>query len=441
MPKLLTNPEDITLSTQNEVNKILGRPPGWLLQWGISLVFLAVLIIGILAWFIKYPDVITAEVRILTEHPAIRVVAPASGKINRLLIENNQTVEADNILAILDNPADYQDVITLDNFLTQTEKRTNSKSYLALNPPTSLELGPLQNTYAGLVQKINNYQYFLKRSTVFKKIDALEAQIDQIKILNGNLKKQRATLSKEISLVKKDFDRNQKLVKEGIVSDLDLEQSETQFLQYERQLDGLDNQVINNKINIEQLNTQILDLKSGRKENNNTGALQIQEDVQRLKSEINAWQQTYLVRAPISGKIAFSKNLSPQQFIQVNEELLTIVPENGSGKIIGKAIVPLANAGKIKPGQVANIRLNAFPFQEYGLLKSRVQHISLVPVMARDQQSENYLLDLSLTDSLTTTYEKQIPFRQEMLGTANIITEDRRVIERVFEKLNGLLER
>ena len=64
----------------------------------------------------------------------------------------------------------------------------------------------------------------------------------------------------------------------------------------------------------------------------------------------------------------------------------------------------------------------------------------MVPVSINPQVGENYLLEIALPDSLVTTYDKLIPFRQEMQGTANIITEDRRVLERIFDRVNNILK-
>jgi len=49
-------------------------------------------------------------------------------------------------------------------------------------------------------------------------------------------------------------------------------------------------------------------------------------------------------------------------------------------------------------------------------------------------------LTTQITDSMVTTYGKSIPFRQEMQGTANIITEDRRILERVFDRVYNLVK-
>lgn len=106
-------------------------------------------------------------------------------------------------------------------------------------------------------------------------------------------------------------------------------------------------------------------------------------------------------------------------------------------KTVAKAVLPIANSGKVRIGFKSNIRLDAFPHQEYGILEGSVNNISLLPQTGKE--SDNYLLELTINDSLITTYNKKLSLKQEMQGMANIITEDRRVIERVFDKLLDLI--
>ena len=73
-------------------------------------------------------------------------------------------------------------------------------------------------------------------------------------------------------------------------------------------------------------------------------------------------------------------------------------------------------------------------FRAFGILKSTVTSISEVP------QGDAYLVELTLDNGLKTTYGKSIPFRQEMRGAANIVTEERRVVERVFDTLLSILK-
>ena len=113
-----------------------------------------------------------------------------------------------------------------------------------------------------------------------------------------------------------------------------------------------------------------------------------------------------------------------------NEIILTIVPESNETKLLGRALLPRRGAGKIATGMPVNIRLDGFPYQEFGAVKASVAQVSLVP-----EADGQYLVTVSMPDKMVTTYDKIVPFRQEMQGTANIITEERRIITRIFDKV------
>jgi hypothetical protein len=100
---------------------------------------------------------------------------------------------------------------------------------------------------------------------------------------------------------------------------------------------------------------------------------------------------------------------------------------------VGKVKAPALNSGKIKVGQQVNIRLANFPDREFGVLKGKIKNISLVP-----DKDGNLLLDVNLTHGLQTSYKKQIPFQQEMKGSAEIVTEDLRLLERVLYQFRSL---
>mgnify|MGYP003116387514 FL=1 len=52
-----------------------------------------------------------------------------------------------------------------------------------------------------------------------------------------------------------------------------------------------------------------------------------------------------------------------------------------------------------------------------------------------------YLIDVKLPKKLITSYNKEIDFKQEMRGSAEIITEDLRLIERFFYQFREVLKR
>ena len=102
---------------------------------------------------------------------------------------------------------------------------------------------------------------------------------------------------------------------------------------------------------------------------------------------------------------------------------------------IGKVKAPALNSGKIKIGQRVNIRLANFPDREFGVLEGKIQNISLVP-----DKDGNLLIDVALPNGLRTSYNKQIVFHQEMKGSAEIETEDLRLIERILYQFKSIFE-
>jgi multidrug resistance efflux pump len=444
MPNLITNPNDINLNERQEILQFIGRPPSVFQRFGITAIALLMVVLALLSYFIKYPDVVTAKVVLTTENPPIRVLAKMGGRVAELLIKNNQAVERGQVLCVMENTGNWRDVLKLEAQLH------NNSNNLTMQP---YNLGGLQNSYSTFTQNLKDYQYFLERNGVLVKIQHLTQQIESLRALNANLMKQKEIQAKEFELNEKELKRQNQLHTEGVISDAEFEKTNTQFYQQKRQIEANEAAFINNEMQIQQHEAQISDLTQGKSDNLNTKNTTLQEDIRRLKAAIEEWKQTYLVIAPIAGTTTFAKIWSPQQSIGTGEEVLTIVPTPpsdflGTGQYLAqndiknkkiiKATLPLANSAKVKIGLKSNIKFEAYPYQEYGVIQGIVENISLVPQASKD--GDYYLLEMSVNDSLSTTYGKKLTMKQEMQGSANIITEDRRVVERLFDKWRDLMK-
>jgi HlyD family secretion protein len=89
----------------------------------------------------------------------------------------------------------------------------------------------------------------------------------------------------------------------------------------------------------------------------------------------------------------------------------------------------------VKVGQSVNIKLSGFPYLEYGMVRGVVNSISLVP------SGDSYIIDLKLPSGLTTLYGKQLDFTQNMQGTAEIITDDLRLLQKIINPFRYLISR
>ena len=434
--QLIENPDSIELNDGENIQNILGNPPGWILNWGITLILISVMALFGISYFIKYPDKIEVRVKITTETPPIRIVSKMSARITDLKIVDKQDVEAGTILGIMENTASFKDIQILEKQLAEFD--TEKHSLYRLKIPSSLELGNLQSPYSSLLTKLNDINYHKTQDITIEKTTGLEEQIKQIGLLTNSLGRQKATLGQEGELLYQNYARYQALFKEGGASKVDLEQKESIWLQHKRQVEILQSSIINNDIQIEQLKTQILEIGKNTKDGFSSKELSIVDDLKKLKEGVREWNQNYLIIAPIAGKISMPFPININQHINVQEEILVIIPKEERNDIKVEGILPIANSGKIKNGLKAHIQIDGFPQQEFGTLASVIDNISLVP--QRNDKGSAYLLELSLSDSLNTNYNKAIPFRQEMEGTANIFTNDKRVLERIFEQLMSLLQ-
>jgi len=99
-----------------------------------------------------------------------------------------------------------------------------------------------------------------------------------------------------------------------------------------------------------------------------------------------------------------------------------------------KMLLPAQGSGKVVVGQRANVRLNNFPDQEFGYLEGRVEHISDTP-----DPDGMYVVEIRFPKGLVTNYGVKLPITRQMQGSAEIITEDVRLIVRFFNPIKKLL--
>jgi hypothetical protein len=83
--------------------------------------------------------------------------------------------------------------------------------------------------------------------------------------------------------------------------------------------------------------------------------------------------------------------------------------------------------GQVRIGQHVNLKFASYPYLEFGLVRGIVSGISLVPT------GENYIAEVTLPNRMVTTFGKKLEFQHELKGTAEINTEDRRLLDRILK--------
>lgn len=427
MPQL----NDVELRSE-EVQDILTKIPSWILRWGSLVILLLIVILFAVSYWVKYPDMITTEITVTTLTPPEKLIAKTNGKIEKILAKDKTIVLPNTPLAVLENSANYKDVFQLKSVL---DTITIGKSEFPFDLFYNAQFGDLEAPYA-LFQKeyiASDLNKQLQPFQVESNAQSFEAQ--QLQERLNLLINQKEINQNELVLQKNDVERYESLYKKGVISTQEIEKQRLLYLQSEKAFQSL-------LSSISQLKSSLNDIrKSSRvtqinesKENINLERSVLQAFYQ-LKKAVKDWELQYVFTSAIEGKVSFLQIWSENQFIQAGETLFAIVPKN-TENFIGKVKAPAQNSGKIKVGQKVNIRLANYPDREFGVIEGKIKNISLTP-----DKDGNILIDVALPNGLQTSYKKDIEFQQEMTGTADIVTEDLRLLERLLYQFRDMFNR
>ncbi|PIE86820.1 MAG: HlyD family secretion protein [Bacteroidetes bacterium] len=423
--------EDIELRSE-EVEEILTRPPRWMIRWGSVVVLLLLLLVLVFSYFIKYPDLVSTQIVITTQTPPEKLIARSSGRIEKIFVQNQEVVEPGTPLAVIANTAAYEDVFQLKRCLDTLDADHLNFPYERFGV---LSLGPIQEAYTAfeldyvaydLNRELNPYS--IERSAQNKEGSQLQERYDllleQFELEQEELKIRKAALARDKALFEK-----------GVISLVTWEGKKLEYLQASKNLKNLQTQLSQTQSSINELNSSSSTSRVNETMDDVNRTRNVFRSLAQLKKTIQDWELNYVISASVAGKVSFMKVWVENQTIASGEQVFTVVPSDGLD-YIGKVKASGNKAGKIKVGQKVNVRLVNYPAREFGILVGEVRSISLTP-----DHEGNILIDVSFPNGIQTSYDEKIEFQQEMTGSADIVTEDLRLIERFFHHFSEMFER
>jgi HlyD family secretion protein len=460
-----------------DVREFMGRPPHWLLRSGMMLLAAVLALLLVVSWFIKYPDTISGRIVIAGDHPVVEVVARQSGHLETLRAHEGDAVKKGSILAIIESPAKSDAVLALGEKLGALSRtsaidapadsraglRESSAAFLAeynqlKSRPDRAEralelaarlarlardsaeaaalsidfqpiegLGKLQDTYADFLNAYNQLRNRLADDYAEKAGALLREQLEGKRAQIDSLTRQGATDRRELELAREKYQRSKLLRESGLMSAAQLADEEAALLARVRADAAAQRALTDAGIEAARVEKELRELEHERAESLRTARETLRAHFNKLRGEIDLWEADYVLRAPADGTLAFYDFWSDRQFVTAGRQVFLIVPE--AVRLIGRVPVSHGGVGKIEPGQTVLVRLDDFPYKEFGLVTGKVQSISMVA-----RAGANLVL-VELPHPLVTTFKKQIAFKQEMAGEARIITEDLRFIERVLYEI------
>ncbi len=430
----MSEEKEIIVRTE-EVNEILTSTPKWLLRWGISVIFILIITFVALSYFIRYPDILTADITLTTLNPPITLVSKNNGKLIQLLVKNNAIIKSEQTIAVIENAANYKDVLYLfdiGNDIINQLKLSDTISQLIIKD--SLKVGELTPYYLLVLKSIKEVNLYKEVNPYNKQIRLLQKDLISYTGLLQKYKKQGSINDEQLKLAETDFNRDKSLMEAKVIALREFENKKKEYLAALNSNESVKITISNSLIQINSIEKSILQLQIQDYQEQQKLKNELQQNLKSLVSEIVKWKQLFLIESPVAGKISFFNVWSVNQNTKAGDELFSVIP-NQQQQFVGKCILPIINTGKLALGQKVNIKLDNYPYNENGMLQGIITNISEVP------NKDTYAIDVDLKNGLTTSYNKKLVYKQEMKGKADIITANLSVMDRIFFNFKKLVDR
>lgn len=407
------------------------RPPEKLPR--VLLLCIAAVVGLMLVWaqWARLDIIATAEGR-LVPVGYTKLVQPAdAGVVSEILVKDGDRVKAGQVLLRLDARLSQADTQAMSNdvslrrlTIARIEAELSNRPFLPGNAP------------AALAAKVES-QFRARRQAY---LDAVAQETEALNKASADLRVAQQVLAKltqTLPSYQQTADSFRKLQKEGFVGELAAAEKNREATEKGHDLETQRATVASLQASIAQSERKIAALRSqygSQLENERVEAMtQLNRAEQELeKSQVRAGMLE--IRAPNDGIVKDLAVTTQGAVVSAGALLMNIVPVDE--QLQAEVVLKNEDVGFVAMGQVARIKVAAYPFQKYGLLDG---HVSLLNADATEQKSNSpgqaspltyrALVRLDSRDLKAASTGESLQLSPGMLVTAEIHQGQRTVME------------
>jgi len=428
------------VSRTEEVRDIIEKIPD---RTGRIVAIIVVSLCGLLlffGWKIEYPEKVSGPVLITSQQAPIKLVANSSGKLH-ILKSNSDVLSENEIFAFIENPAKLEDVLIIEKSL---EKLTPDELYAnpsCLSYSSSLSLGDLSMFYYSFLNSIEKVSQYKTGKPYEKKLENIASLLKSQLKLRVNNEKQIKTRASTVKIAEKSIQRDSTLFRSLTIAEIDIDRSSAEYLKLLESSQTLEKDNTSIGMQIDDTRYKLQEILLEQKESEANLKIDLFSSYNELCASIRKWKITYCFTSPINGNLEYLNFWRENDFIAAGTGAFSVLPTNNP--ILGQVYLPAAGAGKVSVGQEVIIKLDNYPYIEYGSINGKVQKISRLsnPTSEFTGQSKinTYLITVDLPSSLTTNYGANLDFTYEIKGMADILIKKRKLLERLFDNLKYIV--
>ena len=415
------------------IQAVLEHPPACLPRYliGLGLAFSGVFI----SWAClgQMQEVSHARGQLVPRGETYKVQPILQGKVDSILVREGEFVEKGDVLVTLDANRLSNEVTRLEqsivaseaeqaqvrSLILKTQQESRAQSQIAA-ANIRAEQAALQQTNAS----INTSKTLL--SSLQNELSSHTERLDRISTLEsvGAISKEylfgieQGVRAQEQAIV-----QNRGQLEEALAQQIQTEAQIAQKMAEMQQIESQAQQTLQ-KLQIEeqQLQATIADTRT---------------QLAQAKTDLD---QSY-VSAPTAGLISDLAINNIGEVVEPGQKLAEIVPKGMPLTL--SAIVPHEEAGLLRVGMETQIKLDAFPYQNYGILSGKVHSISpdaKLPNSHEGESTSGYRVNVSLDKDFVTHEQQQVKLQVGQTASAEIVIRRRRIIEIVLDPIRQLKE-
>ncbi len=197
-----------------------------------------------------------------------------------------------------------------------------------------------------------------------------------------------AKLQQTVPLYREQEEAWRKLTNEGFAGKLYLNERQRQRIENEQDLKTQQNAVSSLRAAVEQSEKRLAQTGSHYRQQLQNERVEAAGQLAKLEQEWDKHQHRHgflELKAPQAGTVKDLATHTPGTVVQPGTILLTVVPQGEP--LLAEVWVSSTDAGFVTTGQPVRVKLTAFPFQKYGMVEGRVQHVSADATDRQDKDS------------------------------------------------------
>lgn len=415
--------------------EIAERPPspvGRLIVWTIMATAVAALLWSFLA---HVDTVAVAEGRLVPEGRLRSVEAAEQGVIRSIEVREGQHVRAGQTLIELDPTIAEAEADTARSELsTASLTRARDGALLgfimgrgaAFSPPPDAEPAAVEAERQLVAARIDEYR--AKIESIAQREAGARASLDAARAEIGKIRR-------TLPLLREALDLQKGLEAQGFGARQKLLQQQQAYVSAEQDLEGqiakaaeAGAQIASIRGEAAQTREEFIS-RAAQERAEAEGVVATRSNVVREADQKRGLQR---LTAPVSGVVQEITVTNIGEVPEVGKPLVTIVPDGEP--LVAEALLLNRDAGGVRAGMDAAIKLEAYPFTRYGVLHGRVERIS-PDATVDEQRGLVFPVRVRLLDRTLMVDGRPAVISPGMSVTAEIVTGRRRVIDFLWSPL------